>query len=77
MEDLFNVIAQADRERLKKMMTEIMHRWAELHSDWELVCVTLPKYDLREREETLRATFRVLLKMDYNKLERQLESENV
>lgn len=76
MEDLFNAIAQADRERLEKMM-EIMHRWAELDSDWELVWVTLPKYDLREREETLRATFQVLLKMDYKKLERQLESENV
>lgn len=25
MEDLFNAIAQADRERLEKMMTEIMH----------------------------------------------------
>lgn len=76
MEDLFNAIAQADRERLEKMM-EITHRWAELDSDWELVWVTLPKYDLREREETLRATFQVLLKMDYKKLERQLESENV
>lgn len=77
MEALSNAIAQADREQLEKIMKETMHRWNQLYGDWELVWMTLPKYDLMEREKSLKEMFMILLKVDYKKLEKQLEDENV
>ena len=68
MEELSKAIAQSEREQLEKMMIEIMHRWNELHEDWELVWMSLPKYNSGKREECLRTTFQVLLKADYKEL---------
>ena len=60
MGDLIKTIQLANDEELSQIILEIIARYGALHPDWEVIFLSLPKNDLKERRRCIRAAVSML-----------------
>ena len=64
MDDWMKAIANADHAMLSEIVQAVIKRYAILHPDWEILFLSLPKHDRKERERILSDVFKILIKYD-------------
>jgi hypothetical protein len=64
MDDLIKEISKADHAMLSEIVQAVIKRYGILHTDWEILFLSLPKYDCKERERILSDVFKILTKYD-------------
>ena len=64
-EDLiYEFIEEADHTRTMELLDTVINRFRELHDDWELILLTLPKKDRKERHRLLEQAIQMLLEQE-------------
>ncbi len=66
MNDLIQKIAEADDTTLSEIVQAVIRRYGSLRSDWEIMFLSLAKYDYEERKRILRSVSDILVKSDRN-----------
>ena len=64
MGDIMQQILYADDKELAEAIQAIIRRYGILHSDWEIIFLSLPKYDLMLRENILKSVSDLLVKSE-------------
>ena len=59
-EFVYEYIEEADRQQIMELLDAVINRFRELHDDWELILLTLPKKDEPERYRLLERVYRML-----------------
>jgi len=64
-EDLiYEFIEEANHRRTMELLDTVVNRFRELHDDWELILLTLPKKDRKERRRLLEQAIKMLAKQE-------------
>ena len=58
---IYEFIEEADHTRTMELLDTVVNRFRELHDDWELILLTLPKKDRKERRRLLEQATQMLL----------------
>ena len=64
MGDMTQQILNADDKELAEVIQAIIRRYGILHSDWEIMFLSLPKYDLAERKNILKSVSDLLVRSE-------------
>jgi hypothetical protein len=64
MDQLIRKITEADDIALSVIVQAVIKRYGALHSDWEIMFLSLPKYDVEERNRILRSVSEILVESD-------------
>ena len=64
MDQLVQRITEADDIALSEIVQAVIKRYGMLHSDWEIMFLSLPKDDRQERNRILRSVSDILVKSD-------------
>jgi hypothetical protein len=64
MDQLVQRITEADDIALSEIVQAVIKRYGVLHSDWEIMFLSLPKYDVEERNRILRSVSEILVESD-------------
>jgi hypothetical protein len=64
MDQLVQRITEADDIALSEIVQAVVKRYGVLHSDWEIMFLSLPKYDVEERNRILRSVSEILVESD-------------
>jgi hypothetical protein len=64
MDQLVQRITEADDIALSEIVQAVIKRYGALHSDWEIMFLSLPKYDVEERNRILRSVSEILVESD-------------
>ncbi len=54
-----------------KYLLDFIRQWEKAHPDEELVFITLPKYDRKERERVLQAAIKIVSQEDFSKTKKE------
>ena len=59
-DQIYEFIEEADSARTMELLDTVVNRFRELHDDWELILLTLPKNDRTERKRLLKQAVQML-----------------
>ena len=60
MQKLISAIMEADSAELSELIQAVTHRYRELHPDWEISFLCLPKNDEEARTQIIDAAFKMI-----------------
>jgi len=63
-EMIYEFIEEADHTTTMELLDTVVNRFRELHDDWELILLTLPKKDQKERRRLLKQAIRMLTEQE-------------
>jgi len=61
---IYEFIEEADHTTTMELLDTVVNRFRELHDDWELILLTLPKKDQKERRRLLKQAIRMLTEQE-------------
>lgn len=62
MDELIRAIERVDSENIQDLLDKVLARYRQLHEDYTLVLISLPKGDPEEYERKLNKTMELLRK---------------